>query len=214
MLHDHFRSLARFNAWANRRIYDAVEALPAGEYDKPRPAAYFGSIHGTLNHLLATDRLWFGRIEGVERGVTALDQILCEDLAPLRAARAAEDERIVALVDALDEGALAGDLSYRSRRGLQPPDPPPRPGPRADQGGRRRAAAARHPGLLVRARADAPSVIRFRDSYSGALYYGDSYYRDSIFISTGYFVLRGQYTYLSRRRHSCRREHTGRRRNR
>jgi uncharacterized damage-inducible protein DinB len=225
MLHDHFRSLARFNAWANRRIYDAVEALPAGEYDKPRPAAYFGSIHGTLNHLLATDRLWFGRIEGVERGVTALDQILCEDLAPLRAARAAEDARIVALVDALDEGALAGDLSYRSMAGgaMTLPlrvalaavfnhqthhrgqvhalikeagaEPPPLDIPVywSDQGGRRRAAAARHPGLLVRARADAPSVIRFRDSYSGALYYGDSYYRDSIFISTGYFVLRGQW---------------------
>ena len=117
MLHDHFRTLARFNAWANARVYDAASALPEGEYKKARPAAYFGSIHGTLNHLLATDRLWFGRVEGVDRGVTALDQILCADLAALRTAREAEDQRIIALVDGLDEAALAGDLSYRSMLG-------------------------------------------------------------------------------------------------
>ena len=117
MLHDHFRTMARFNAWANARIYDAVGALPTGEYVKARPAAYFGSIHGTLNHLLACDRLWFGRVEGVDRGITALDQILCDNLAALRTAREAEDERIIALVGALDEMALAGDLSYRSMAG-------------------------------------------------------------------------------------------------
>ncbi len=117
MLHDHFRTMARFNAWANRRIYDAVGGLPEDEYRKARPAAYFGSIHGTLNHLLATDRLWFGRVEGVDRGVTALDQILCDGFASLRTAREAEDERIIALVDGLDEVALAGELSYRSMLG-------------------------------------------------------------------------------------------------
>ncbi len=117
MLNDHFRTMARFNAWANARIYDAVGALPEGAYKKTRPAAYFGSIHGTLNHLLATDRLWFGRVEGVDRGITALDQILCDDLGALRTAREAEDERIVALVDGLSEDALAGQLSYRSMVG-------------------------------------------------------------------------------------------------
>ncbi len=114
MLHDHFRTMARFNAWANARVYDAVGALPEGEYLKARSAAYFGSIHGTLNHLLATDRVWVGRVEGVDRGITALDQILCDDLAALRTARETEDERIITLVDGLDEIALAGDLSYRS----------------------------------------------------------------------------------------------------
>ena len=117
MLHDHFRTLARFNAWANARIYDAVGDLPEDEYRKARPAAYFGSIHGTLNHLLATDRLWFGRVEGVDRGITALDQILYDTLGALRTAREAEDERIIALVDGLDEVALAGELSYRSMVG-------------------------------------------------------------------------------------------------
>jgi uncharacterized damage-inducible protein DinB len=117
MLHDHFRTLARFNAWANTRIYGAVGALPEGEYKKARPAAFFGSIHGTLNHLLVVDRLWFGRVEGVDRGIAGLDQIVHGDFSGLRAAREAEDERIVALVDGLGDESLATDLSYRSMTG-------------------------------------------------------------------------------------------------
>ncbi|MHC4984442.1 MAG: DinB family protein [Planctomycetota bacterium] len=117
MLQDHFRTLARFNAWANTRVYDAVGALPDGEYGKARPAAYFGSIHGTLNHLLVVDRLWFGRVEGVNPGITGLDQILHDSFDELRRVREAEDARIIALVDGLDEAALGADLSYSSLAG-------------------------------------------------------------------------------------------------
>lgn len=117
MLSEHFQTLARFNAWANRTIYDAIAALPEGEYHKACPAAYFGSIHGTLNHLLVVDRLWFGRIEKVDPGVTGLDQILYDDFDSLRPAREAEDARIVALVEGLDEARLAAELSYKSMAG-------------------------------------------------------------------------------------------------
>ena len=117
MLHDHFRTLARFNAWANTKIYDAVGALPVGECEKMRPAAYFGSIHGSLNHLLVVDRLWFGRVEGVDRGITSLDQILHDGFDELQRAREAEDTRIIALVDGLEEAALGADLSYSSLAG-------------------------------------------------------------------------------------------------
>ncbi len=114
---EHFRTLARFNAWANNEVYDAVATLPAAEIGKARPAAYFDSILGTLNHLLVCDLLWFGRVAGVDPGVSSLDQILHEDFGALRAARAAADARIVDLVDALDEARLAADLSYGSMAG-------------------------------------------------------------------------------------------------
>jgi len=117
MLSDHFRTLARFNTWANTRVYDAVGTLPEGEYKKVRPAAYFISIHGTLNHLLVVDRLWFGRVEGVNPGITGLDQILHEGFDELRGAREVEDARITVLVDGLEEAALGADLSYSSLAG-------------------------------------------------------------------------------------------------
>ncbi|MGH7186870.1 MAG: DinB family protein [Pseudomonadota bacterium] len=117
MLHEHFRTLGRFNQWTNREIYRAVAGLPEAEYRKVRPAAYFGSIHGTLNHILAIDRLWFGRVAGVPSGITRLDVILYDNFPALDDARQAEDRRIVELVDGLDEATLAGERAYKDTKG-------------------------------------------------------------------------------------------------
>jgi uncharacterized damage-inducible protein DinB len=110
-MQEHFRSFARYNAWANRRLYDAAAGLEAASYRADR-GAFFGSLHGTLNHLLATDRIWMRRLTGEGEAPARLDTILFEELAPLRAAREAEDRRIVAFVDGLTEAALAGSIRY------------------------------------------------------------------------------------------------------
>jgi uncharacterized damage-inducible protein DinB len=113
MLDEHIRLLAGFNAWANRRLYDAVAGLPEAEYRKARACAFFTSIHGTLNHLLVVDRLWFGRVEGVDAGISGLDQILYDDFAALRAARQAQDARIIALVKDFDDADLKQERRFR-----------------------------------------------------------------------------------------------------
>ncbi len=109
----HFATMADYNRWANRRLYDACAALPADDYHRARPA-FFGSIHATLNHILVGDRLWLGRISGTPSGITALDQPLYRELDELRAARAAEDDRVIGLVDRLGAAALDRVLDYRS----------------------------------------------------------------------------------------------------
>jgi uncharacterized damage-inducible protein DinB len=58
------------------------------------------------------DRIWLGRIEGTEHGITGLDQILYQEFAALRRAREAEDARIIALADGLDDSRLAEDFAY------------------------------------------------------------------------------------------------------
>ena len=90
MLHEHFRTFARFNRWTNQQVYRAVADLPEAEVRKVRPAAYFGSILGTLNHVLVTDRLWFGRVSGVPSGTTRLDVVLYDNFPALDAARQAD----------------------------------------------------------------------------------------------------------------------------
>jgi len=89
-----------------------VACLPDGAYREERKA-FFGSIHRTLNHLLVVDRLWTGRIRGTDRGIRALDQVLYDDLAALRAARADEDRQLVELVDGLSAPQLAAPVRYR-----------------------------------------------------------------------------------------------------
>ncbi|GLS19192.1 damage-inducible protein DinB [Labrys miyagiensis] len=112
-----FRTLSRWTVWANERLYDACGALTNDEYFLPRVCA-FGSIHRTLNHLLATDRIWLGRLTGEGHSIPSLDTELCADFVSLRAARSAEDRRIVSLVDEIvANGDLEGDLHYTSMDG-------------------------------------------------------------------------------------------------
>ncbi len=108
----HFDTFAQYNAWANLRLYDAAADLSDADYRADR-GAFFKSMHGTLNHLLVTDRIWMQRITGQGDAPDRLDAILFDDLVPLRSAREAEDRRIVAHVTGLDAARLAGVIRYR-----------------------------------------------------------------------------------------------------
>lgn len=112
----YFQRLARYNTWANRRLYDACGALGRAEYDAPRPS-FFGSISRTLNHILAGDRVWMNRFEGTALDVRSLDQVLHDEFPALRQAREAEDARILAYTMRLDPAALDGELAYRNMAG-------------------------------------------------------------------------------------------------
>jgi uncharacterized damage-inducible protein DinB len=108
----HFQMLARYNRLANARLFGACAGLSEAELKGPR-RAFFTSIHGTLNHLLVVDRLWFAGIEDEPHGIEGLDQILHEDFSALRKDREAEDEHMSGVVDGLDESALAREVAYR-----------------------------------------------------------------------------------------------------
>ena len=112
MLKAQFDMLARYNAFANRRLYDACGALSDEDY-RADHGAFFKSVHGTLNHLLVTDRIWLARFTGEGETPHRLDAILFETFHELRAAREAEDCRICACVEGLDEAGLYGVLAYR-----------------------------------------------------------------------------------------------------
>lgn len=107
-----FQMFAGYNAWANARLYEAAAELTEAQYRENR-GAFFRSVHGTLNHLLVTDRVWMQRITGQGEAPDRLDAILFEDFPGLRAAREREDRRIVEHIDSLAEAAFAGVIRYR-----------------------------------------------------------------------------------------------------
>ena len=117
-----FRMLARYNALANRRLYEACARLSETERKKRRPA-FFGSIHGTLNHLMVGDRIWLARFSGEEVSSTNLNAILYEDFAELREAREEEDSRIEAFAAGIDERFLKGTIRYVNNEGTNLKDP-------------------------------------------------------------------------------------------
>ncbi len=109
---EHFRMFAAYNRWANARLFAAVATLPVADFEADR-GAFFGSLQGTLNHLLVTDRIWLKRLTGAGEAPDRLDAILHSDFAGLAEARAAEDTRVLAYASALDDAALAATISYR-----------------------------------------------------------------------------------------------------
>ena len=108
---DHLPLMGRFNAWVNWRLHDTIAKLPDAAYRAER-GLFFGSIHRTLNHVLVLDRLWTGRVEGVDRGIRSLDQVPCDDFATLRRARDEEDARLIRLIDGLTPERLARPVVY------------------------------------------------------------------------------------------------------
>lgn len=107
----HFMMFAAYNQWANGRIYDCAADLDEEEFNRD-VGAFFRSLMGTLNHLLAADRIWMKRFTGEGDAPTALDVILHRALPGLRAAREAEDRRIVDWVGGLSDKALSGRFTY------------------------------------------------------------------------------------------------------
>ncbi len=116
MTPEYFQQLAKYNQWANIRLYDACAELPRTEYYKSR-GAFFDSIHGTLNHLIAIDRLWLGRLTSMDAGIIALDLILFENFEDLHEARLEEDEKIIQMVNELDNSRLNTTYHYKNTAG-------------------------------------------------------------------------------------------------
>jgi uncharacterized damage-inducible protein DinB len=108
-----YRTLARFNRWANEHIYGCVAELPEPAYREDR-GAFFGSVHNTLNHILVLDKLWRGRLQDRDLGVHTLEQILYDDFEALRAERIQEDDELISLADGYTEDGLAAPLVYQS----------------------------------------------------------------------------------------------------
>src|ERR1700744_5732825 len=94
---ENFRQLADYNHWANLRIYSAALEMAEEQYRRPT-GVFFGSLHGTLNHLLLADRIWLKRLTGNGEHPDQLDAILHDDRKALLGARIVEDVRLKDLV--------------------------------------------------------------------------------------------------------------------
>src|SRR5262245_23748798 len=79
--------------------------------------AFFGSLHGTLNHLLLGDRIWMARFDGSTYPSTGLDAILFEAFEALRTAREEMDARIEAFFAAPPPGFWDRPIRYVNNEG-------------------------------------------------------------------------------------------------
>ncbi|PWR23544.1 DinB family protein [Zavarzinia compransoris] len=113
-LKSQFRDLAAYNAWANRRLYDAAAGLSDADYHRD-VGAFFRSLSGTLNHIAVADVLWLQRLTGQAFAtVDRLDFVLADTLPGLRTARDELDRRLTAMVDGFSDADLDAVAAYRT----------------------------------------------------------------------------------------------------
>ncbi len=109
------RMMARYNAWQNQSIVAAADTLDDAARKADR-GAWFGSIHGTLSHLLWGDLIWMSRFDGGEppRGGIPESPTLVPDWAGYKVARTGTDARIGAWAAGLDDDAAGGEMTWFS----------------------------------------------------------------------------------------------------
>lgn len=107
----YFTTLAHYNRWMNKRIYELCTQIPDTQRKKDLNA-FFHSIHGTLNHLLLGDRIWLGRFKHTPFLCQSLNQELYSDFATLHQERTQTDSEILEWVNSLTDMALTARFSF------------------------------------------------------------------------------------------------------
>jgi uncharacterized damage-inducible protein DinB len=110
---EYCQMMARYNRWMNERLYTSCAKLTETERTRDR-GAFFGSIHGTLNHLLWGDRMWMGRFVGPPCTHPAFGADMFADFAELRRERHTTDQSMLDWSANLSPVWLASALTYTS----------------------------------------------------------------------------------------------------
>jgi len=109
------QTMARYNAWQNTGLRELLKDVPTADLTKDR-GAFFGSVLGTLNHLLWADTIWMSRFDGGPSSDVPLKDSLT--MTPTAAVWSADrfrmDGRISLWAKDLKAIDLVGDLSWYS----------------------------------------------------------------------------------------------------
>lgn len=120
--------LASYNSTMNCSVYAAAATLSRDALGAER-GAFFGSILGTLNHIVAGDTIWLRRYQGHMANFAALRPMkdipppsglthrFSDDIGVLREHRMRLDALIEALAAEISDADLAQPVTYRNSRG-------------------------------------------------------------------------------------------------
>lgn len=113
---DYVKTMARYGAWQNDSLARAADGLDDAVRTADR-GAFFGSIMGTLNHLLWGDRIWMSRFAGTAKpaqGSIPESVNETESWPEYRVARTEMDRTIMDWANSLKASWLDGELTWFS----------------------------------------------------------------------------------------------------
>jgi uncharacterized damage-inducible protein DinB len=109
------RTMAAYNAEMNRRLYAASERIPDAVRRENR-GAFWGSLHGTLCHLVWGDQMWMSRFDNWPKPAAAQKEScrLIESFDELRRTRVEADGKISDWAGRVTDEWLAADQTWFS----------------------------------------------------------------------------------------------------
>lgn len=128
-LKQNFELMAKYNQWINQNIYQAASELDKSELDKDM-GAFFGSISGTLNHIMVGDIIWLKRFRTHPANFKSLSEldnidlpkelseIIYKEFGGLKEAREKLDKIIINFLNEITDNDLESGLEYRNTKGL------------------------------------------------------------------------------------------------
>jgi uncharacterized damage-inducible protein DinB len=126
---DHVVLMATYNEWMNVQVYEAAGKLSSRELLADRKA-FFGSLMGTLNHIVVGDTIWLKRFAAHPANHIALDpvrqlqaplsldQVLFTDFISISNHRKFLDHVIKQWAESLTEQDLQHVLRYANMKGV------------------------------------------------------------------------------------------------
>ncbi|WP_266168916.1 DinB family protein [Dyella subtropica] len=127
-LKHHFEWMAIYNQWMNAKLYEASSRLDAETLHADK-GAFFGSVFGTLHHLLRADTIGLKHFANHPAAFRALEpirsmphpyaqaELLHAEFDTLRAARLALDDIIISLSLEATDATYQQPLTYTNRSG-------------------------------------------------------------------------------------------------
>lgn len=109
--------LLGYNYWATHLILDKASQLAPEQYYAPENVSY-GSLHGTLVHIMAAEYAWLGRCKGNPSPVTLLTPEQIKTYDELVARWQQEEAAMRAFLDSLTDDDLDKRIHY-TRQGKE-----------------------------------------------------------------------------------------------
>ena len=128
-LQEHVCLMADYNQWMNQKLYETAGKLSPEQLSENK-GAFFGSILGTLNHIVVADTIWLKRfapalpthqeLNAIRElpQPASLDAILFANLQALKNRRQLLDETFLEFAKSLCDEELEWVITYTNSKGI------------------------------------------------------------------------------------------------
>ncbi|TGL86261.1 damage-inducible protein [Leptospira congkakensis] len=115
---DFFLRNNAYHIWATNLLYESIDTISDTDYKKD-VGLFFKSIHGTLNHLLLVEKVWYSRLVGEIYIPTSLGEEIEHNRQTLKTRMIQSLELWESWLTGLDNSLWNTIFRYKTMRGFE-----------------------------------------------------------------------------------------------